>query len=64
MSDRPQDAEGSDRLNFSPFSTGTICNASFSRNFSLLGGVYDVQRNGGAASFLRAPPAGVSTMQG
>ncbi|WP_405133121.1 CocE/NonD family hydrolase [Nocardia sp. NBC_01388] len=39
VSDRPQYAEGSDRLNFSPFNTGTICNASFSRNFS---GVYQL----------------------
>lgn len=37
--DRPTTPTGSDQLNFSPVNAGTICNASFSRNFS---GVYEM----------------------
>ncbi|MFB8278110.1 CocE/NonD family hydrolase [Nocardia colli] len=37
--DRPVDRAGSDRVTFSPVNGGTICNASFSRNFS---GVYEL----------------------
>ncbi|MFJ4658850.1 CocE/NonD family hydrolase [Nocardia sp. NPDC088792] len=31
---KPADATGSDRVDFTPVNAGTICNASFSRNFS------------------------------
>ncbi|QIS06535.1 CocE/NonD family hydrolase [Nocardia brasiliensis] len=37
--DRPVVESGSDRVRFSPVNGGTICNASFSRNFS---GVYEL----------------------
>ncbi|WP_280430992.1 CocE/NonD family hydrolase [Nocardia brasiliensis] len=38
-SERPAAQAGSDRVTFSPVNGGTICNASFSRNFS---GVYEL----------------------
>ncbi|MET9492431.1 CocE/NonD family hydrolase [Nocardia sp. NPDC006630] len=37
--DKPADAAGSDRLDFTPINAGTVCNASFSRNFA---GVYQL----------------------